>query len=62
MEGPKESWEKQLTNPAWGGFSVPFKFSITINGTDKVVDSSTIAYRWLDMKQPTWKGNYSPSN
>lgn len=58
MEGTPDSWEKQLSNPAWGGYSVPFNFSIEINGSKKVVNSSSIACRWLDMTQPSWKGTY----
>lgn len=59
MEGPADSWEKQLSHPGWGGYSVPFKFNIQINGTTKVVDSSQIACRWLDMTQPAWTGTYT---
>lgn len=60
MEGSKDTWEQQLSNPAWGGHSTPFRFSVNINGTLKVVDSSKIACRWLDMKQPVWKGALAP--
>jgi murein DD-endopeptidase MepM/ murein hydrolase activator NlpD len=60
IEGAKESWEKQLANPAWGGYSVPFKFEVNINRTEKIIDSSAIACRWLDMKQPVWRGTYKP--
>lgn len=56
LQGSKESWEKSLLLPAYDGVSVPFYFNISINGTNKKVDSSTIACRWLDMNQPAWSG------
>lgn len=58
MEGHPSTYEKQLSNPAWGGHSVPFNFRIRINGVLKIVDSSQVACRFLDMKQPAWKGTY----
>jgi murein DD-endopeptidase MepM/ murein hydrolase activator NlpD len=58
LEGSKDSWEAQLSNPGWGGYSVPFLFNVNINGKEKIVDSSKIACRWLDMSQPIWTGTY----
>ncbi len=54
--GGPEDWAKTLSKPGWGGVSVPYRFTTKVNGFAKVVDSSAIACRWLDMKQPLWSG------
>ena len=58
LEGNEANWEKIMSNPGWGGYSVPYKFTIRINNSEKVINSREIACRWLDMSQPEWTGIY----
>lgn len=58
LYGKESDWVKVLETPGWGGASVPAKIRIRINGTEKIIDSSKIACRWLDMTQPSWSGSY----
>lgn len=59
LEGGKKQWEETLSNPGWGGYSVPFKFRVRVNGTEKIVNSSEIACKWLDQTQAPWSGVFT---
>lgn len=56
LEGDKKNWEKVLSEPGWGGYSVPFRFRVRINGSEKTVSSAEIACRFLDQSGAPWSG------
>jgi Peptidase family M23 len=62
LEGSITDWERVLSQPGWGGYSVPYRFRVKINGTEKIVNSSEIACRWLDQTQAPWTGSYRGLN
>ncbi len=49
-------WEKILSNPGWGGISVPYYFRVVINEKEQVVNSKDIKCKHDDMNQKPWKG------
>lgn len=51
-----EQWEKTLSNPGWGGSSVPYLFKVSIGGKEQVLSSKEVKCLWDDMNQQPWRG------
>lgn len=51
-----KEWEKILSNPGWGGISIPYFFEVYMDGKKQIVSSKDLKCRHDDMTQPPWKG------
>jgi murein DD-endopeptidase MepM/ murein hydrolase activator NlpD len=49
-------WEKVLSNPGWGGASIPYFFEVSIDGIKQVMSSQDVRCRHGDMTQTGWRG------
>jgi len=49
-------WEKTLSNPGWGGLSIPYFFEVNINGKNKIISSRDVQCRHDNMTQVYWRG------
>lgn len=49
-------WEKILSNPGWGGISIPYDFEVNMNGKNETVSSKDLKCRHGDMTQSSWRG------